>query len=257
MSSITWTPAELSSELNKLKGTFWRAVEAQHFKSTMKLADSLQDQQIIEEEIESVKPPVPAQFRHLEFLLYTPFRYKAPYPNGSRFRRAGNSEGVLYCSQASRTAMAEMAFLRLLFIADSPRTALPVNPAEYTAFAISVSSARALDLTSPPLNRDAAIWQSHSDYAPCQALADLARACSAELIQYESVRDPDKGKNLAVLSPQAIAVATAAKTQSWHMQFQQRVAWARCEAPRQSVVFDLQSLLQDPRLAALRPALSS
>lgn len=257
MSSITWTPAELSSEQKVLKGTFWRAVEAQHFKSTMKLADSSRDQEILEEEIEGLKPPVPAAVRHLDFLLYTPFRYQARYPAGSRFRRAGNTEGVLYCSQSSRTAMAEMAFLRLLFIADSPGTGIPGSPAEYTAFAIAVASDKALDLTSPPLARDAAVWTALADYAPCQAFADLARSCTTEIIQYQSVRDPEKARNLAVLSARAIAVSKAAKTQSWHMQFQKNVVWARCEAPNQSVAFELQHFLQDPRLVPLRKTISA
>lgn len=78
MSPTIWTPAGLSPSLVPLKDDCWRAVEAQHFKSTMKLVDSPGEQKILEEEIEQTKPNVPEECRHLDFLLYTPFRYDGP-----------------------------------------------------------------------------------------------------------------------------------------------------------------------------------
>ena len=44
------------------------------------------------------------------------------------------TEGVFYASETPQTAVAEMAFYRLLFFAESPDTPWPANPAEYTAF---------------------------------------------------------------------------------------------------------------------------
>lgn len=222
----------------------------------MKLVDSQADQEIIEEEIEALKPPIPSECRHLEYLLFTPFRYSARYPNGSRFRRAGLTKGVLYCCASPATAMAEMIFLRLLFFSESPGIPLAGNPAEYTAFALKLSTKFSLNLTAPPLDRDVAIWHALADYAPCQAFADIARGCSAEVIQYDSVRDPGRGMNFAVLSPLAIASPAKVEMQSWHLQFQRKVVWAKCESPKESLTFDLAHFLQDPRLAALRTELT-
>src|SRR5205085_3795769 len=129
MSSPIWTPAALSSERRALSGTCWRVVEAQHKVSTLKLVDTLAEQALLEDLIESSKPPVPPECRHLHYLLATPFRYGAAYPNGSRFRRAGMTEGVFYAAEAVATAVAEMAFHRLLFFAESPATPWPANPA--------------------------------------------------------------------------------------------------------------------------------
>lgn len=218
----------------------------------MKLVDSQADQEIIEEEIEALKPPIPSECRHFEYLLFTPFRYGARYPSGSRFRRAGLTKGVLYCCASPATAMAEMIFLRLLFFSESPGVPLSGNPAEYTAFALALSTRFSLNLAAPPLNRDAAVWHALADYAPSQNFADMARACSAEVIQYESVRDPGRGMNFAVLSPLAIASPAKVEMQSWHLQFQKKVVWAKCEAPKESMTFDLAHFLQDPRLGALR-----
>ena len=149
MSSPTWTPAALKSELRPYERRVWRLVEAQHHVSTLKLVDSLAEQSALENLIEKAKPPVPVECRGLHYLLSTPFRYDAPYPVGSRFRRAGRTAGVFYAAEAPETAVAEMAFYRLLFFAESPLTPWPVNPSEYTAFSAAVRTERALDLTRP------------------------------------------------------------------------------------------------------------
>jgi hypothetical protein len=69
-------------------------VEAQHRISTLKLVDTVEEQQALEQLIEETKPPLPPECAGLHYLLSTPFRYGAVYPVGSRFRRAGLTEGV-------------------------------------------------------------------------------------------------------------------------------------------------------------------
>ena len=179
-----WTPAALSSEARPLQGRCWRLVEAQHRVSTLKLVDLLAEQALLEELLETTKPPVPPECRHLHYLLATPFRYGA-YPKGSRFRRAGLTPGVYYASEAPETAVAEIAFYRLLFFAESPATPWPVNAAEFTAFAVPFAAERGLDLTLPPLAADRTTWTHPSEYEPCQALADAARAAGVNALRYE------------------------------------------------------------------------
>src|SRR5262249_46472187 len=147
MSSSTWTPAALSSDARELAGACWRMVEAQHHVSTLKLVDSVDEQAVLEELIEATKPPLPPECSDLPYLLSTPFRYGSVYPAGSRFRRAGLTEGVFYASATQQTAVAEMAFHRLLFFAESPATPWPVNAAEYTVFSVKYATRKAIDLT--------------------------------------------------------------------------------------------------------------
>ena len=154
-------------------------VEAQHRISTLKLVDTLSEQERLEQLLDESKPPVPQECRHLDYLLATPFRYGSPYPHGSRFRRAGVSPGVFYGSKTAATAVAEMAFHRLLFFADSPATPWPDNAGEYTAFSVRYKTVAGLDLATPPLDRSRTAWMHATDYEPCQALADQAR--SAEI----------------------------------------------------------------------------
>ena len=170
MSLPTWTPAALSSELRPYQRAVWRIVEAQHRVSTMKLVDSLGEQDVLENLIEETKPAYPAECGGLHYLFKTPFRYGAAYPSGSRFRRAGLTPGVYYASEEPRAAVAEMAFYRLLFFAESPQTPWPTNPSEYTGFSAALKTRRMLDLTAPPLERDAALWRRLTDCGPCQAL---------------------------------------------------------------------------------------
>ena len=122
MSSIISTRDELSSSRSKAAGRCWRVVEAQNQISTTKLTDLREEQHALELLIEETKPPVPAECRHLNFLLSTPFRYGTAYPQGSRFRRAGFTPGVFYASERVETAIAELCFLRLLFFSELPDT---------------------------------------------------------------------------------------------------------------------------------------
>ena len=203
MSSPTWTPGALESETRGYKGEGWRFVEAQHLVSTLKLVDTLAERSLLEELIEQTKPAIPEDCRHLDYLLSTPFRYDAPYPTGSRFRRAGRTPGVFYASEEAESAVAEIVFYRLLFFAESPGTPWPRDAIEFTAFATAIATVRALDLTVPPLAADRTSWIDPVDYEPCQDLADSARHAGIELIRYESVRDPHAGCNLAVLACKA------------------------------------------------------
>jgi hypothetical protein len=249
MSSPIWTPAALSAEAAPLSGTGWRLVEAQHHVSTLKLVDTLDEQRLLEGLIEETKPAVPPDCRHLHYLLATPFRYGAPYPRGSRFRRAGLTPGVYYASEQPSTAVAELAFYRLLFFAESPATPWPADPAEYTAFAVGYATGRAIDLTRPPLVRDAAAWMSPADYAACQELADKARQAAVDVIRYASVRDPETGANLAVLACRAFATAEPERLQTWRIHLGERGVVAVCEAPRGSLEFPWPVFAGDPRLA--------
>src|SRR5215831_5396257 len=116
MSRSIWTECAGSSRFRRLTLAAWRAVESQTLISTRKLVDSDDEQAILEELIESAKPPVRegAEFASLHFLLYTPFRYP-PLPHGSRFGTR-HERGIWYGSLALRTVFAEVAYYRLLFL---------------------------------------------------------------------------------------------------------------------------------------------
>lgn len=246
-----WTPSALASEARPLKADVWRVVEAQHRASTMRLTDNLDEQALLEDLIDEVKPPIPAGCEGLHYLLFTPFRH-APYPNGSRFRRAGQLEGAFYASEAVETAFAEVAFHRLAFFADSPGTVLPRTAAELSAFQVRCA-ASAIDLTKPPLVRDEAAWRQLIDYAACQDLADGCRAARIDAIRYRSVRDPRGGMNVALLSPAAFAQRRPRNEQGWRMLISDRsVRFWRDLPSVEAVEFAVEVFSADPRLIKAR-----
>lgn len=249
MSSDIWTPEELSSKAVALASRSWRIVEAQHQASTMKVTDTLPEQDILERLIDETKPAIPSGCEALHFLLMTPFRYSAQNPNGSRFRRPNAADGVFYAAEHPVTAIAEMAFYRLLFFAESPGTSWPQNPGEYTAFAVEIATDRALDLTASPFIDHVPLYDL-VDYSASQAVADRARQAAIQVIKYMSVRDPEKRPNLAILSPKAFARHEPVDRQSWKLHLDSNGVRAVCEAPRISIAFDREAFRADPRVKA-------
>lgn len=249
MSFNTWTPDALRSEARSWRGRLWRLVEAQHRVSTMKLVETLAEQAVLEAILEETKPPIPPECRHLDYLLSTPFRYGS-YPVGSRFRRAGRTPGVWYGAEAARTAVAEMVFYRFLFFAEAPDVPWPDAPAEYTAVAARVEAPR-IDLGRPPLDADAAQWTHPTEYSACQALAETAREAGIGLIRYVSVRDPERGSNVAVLTCGAFIASTPVERRTWRIRIGAFGAAAICDHPPDRISFPPDAF-PDPRLAEMR-----
>lgn len=250
----TWTPAALSSERCRLSGTCWRVVEAQHRISTLKLVDTVAEQERLEQILDERKPPVPPECRQLHYLLATPFRYGAPYPRGSRFRRAGMTPGVFYASRTPATAVTEMAFHRLLFFADSPGTPWPDSASEYTAFSVRYRAAGGLDLTAAPLDRDRSAWMHPTDYAACHSLAESARAAGVDVLRYASARDAARpgGINLALLTCRAFASRAPLERQTWRIHVGATGVRAICTFPEARLGFDREAFANDPRIAGLK-----
>lgn len=223
MSSITWTPAAVASSAAPARGALWRAVEAQHRVSTIRLVDTLEEQAELERLIEASKPAAPASRPGLHWLLLTPFRYP-PLPQGSRFRGPADP-GVFYGADTRRTACAELGYWRWRFLLDSPDLAA-MESLPQTLFTAQFDAV-AVDLRQPPLARDAALWRHPADYGPCQAFARLAREAGIAVIRYASVRDPQAGGCAALLTPQALLPAELAE-QAWRLTVTRaRVFWHR------------------------------
>lgn len=247
MSSPIWTPDELLSNAKPLETNCWRLVEAQHRVSTLKLVDSLEEQELLEDIIEATKPPLVIDaHKSLHYLLSTPFRY--PNPFGSRFREANEPDGVFYASEGVETAVAEMAFHRLLFFAESPETPWPTEPCEFTAFPVAIEAKHCLDLTSAPFNKKAASWQGPEDYCPCQNIARQARQAGIEAIRYRSARDPNKGVNLAILSPSIFKELDLCKARTWMIVPRQTGVIAKCLFPQQALEYNQEAFSADSRI---------
>lgn len=226
-------------------------MEAQHRVSTLKLVDTLAEQALLEVLLERSKPPVPPECRHLHYLLSTPFRYGAAYPQGSRFRRAGFTPGVFDASRTAATAIAEMAFHRLLFFADSPGTPWPASAGEYTAFTARFRTVAGLDLSGAPFDVERDVWVHPSDYRGTQELADAARTAQIEVLRYPSARDA-RGTNIAILTCRAFASRQPRTRQTWRVHVGSPGVRAISTFPPLRLEFGRTVFARDPRIAGLR-----
>jgi hypothetical protein len=208
----TITAAILRAAARRISAKPWRLVEAQHRASTLRLVDTLEEQRVLEEQLEANKPPIPATATPLHYLLATPFRYPAPPPLGSRFRGIGDP-GVWYGADRVRTALAEIAYWRLRFLADSPATP-DLRPVPHTAFRASVAGI-AIALDAEPFERQHKQWEDPASYVATQALARSAREASVALIRYRSVRDPEHRSCLAVMTPNAFRAPAPLEQHTW------------------------------------------
>ncbi|WP_231373769.1 MULTISPECIES: RES family NAD+ phosphorylase [unclassified Thioalkalivibrio] len=211
-----WTHTALASEAAPANGEGWRVVEHQYTVSTRKLVSTRDEQEVLEAILEETKPAFPANTAHLHYLLKTPFRYP-PSPFGSRFRRPQEGEGVFYCAEAVRTGLAEFSYWRRHFFETSPGTPLPEAHESLTVFNVAWRTPSHLDLTRPPLNQDRAQWTHPDDYTATRALAAEARRAGIQAIRYESVRDPQRGANLALLAPAVFTQPEPLTQQTWYL----------------------------------------
>ncbi len=245
-----WTPAALLSEAQSLDTSLWRFVEDQHRISTMRLVDTIDEQRILEELLDTSKPPVPVECQHLHYLLFTPFRYRAVV-HGSRFRPAGERRGVLYAAESMATALHEVAFYRLLFLAESPSMTAPQRPANMTAFSFRNGPALTIDLSAAAFSGQRGQWEHHSDYQACQTLAETARQTGIAAIRYRSVRHVG-GWNHAILTCRHLSGPRRDSYRQWVLLADRRGITAWTEHPeRQSMSLPLAAFAGDARLNGL------
>lgn len=228
MTTPIWEPAWLEGGQASLAMPAWRGVEAQHVVSTMRLVDTIEEQDALERILERSKPPLPPMKAPKHYLLATPFRYRPQHP--SRFRRAGTL-GLWYGAEELVAACAEVAYWRHRFILDSAALLHTELLTEHTFFQAQVAGT-AIDLMNEPWVRAREAWTHSNDYSATQAVADAARDKGVQWICYESVRAPGQ-RCAAVLDVEALDVVEGMAAQGTPGTPQQ--TW-HCKATRQSVM---------------------
>lgn len=187
-------------------------VESQHHVSTRKLVDSIQEQALLEQLIDTAKPPDPHEGR-LHVLLSTPFRYP-PLRHGSRF--GGRHERSLwYGSEERRTAFAELAYYRLVFL-EGTRADLDGVATWHSAFTVRIRTNHGIDLTARPFDVHGPVVASPTDYAATQALGRAMRQASVEAFRYRSARDRQGGVNVGLFTPRVFGAARPRGFEAWH-----------------------------------------
>lgn len=212
MSSSIWTRCAGDSRKRALRLEPWRVVESQHQISTRKLVDSDAEQQLLEQLIDSAKPPDPTGGK-LHYLLFTPFRYP-PLPYGSRFGTR-TEQGIWYGAESQRTAFAEVAYYRLLFLEGSAAD-LGLLEVELTAFRASVQTDQGIDLTTKPFKAYETLLASPVTYADTQPLGRAMRESGVEAFRCRSARDVEGGVCIGIFTPAAFGRRQPRGFETWY-----------------------------------------
>ncbi len=249
MSLNIWQECDGKRYVTPLNEKVWRIVEAQERVSTRKLVNSLDEQILLEQMIEEVKPMVPADCDGLHQLLFTPFRYP-PLLHGSRFGRR-HERCLWYGSRELKTAMLETAFYRFNFF-DGCEANFGVVATQLTAFASLIRTDSAAILLDEPFSKFSKIISSPVDYKASQELGSCMREAGINAFNYYSARDPDAGVNIALFTPSAFEnkMPVSDSFQSWQCITDHRVVeFMRTSAIKNEVLrFSLDMFLVDGRL---------
>ena len=215
--------AAIAAVQREVRLELWRAVEGQHVVVTNRLADSLEEQTLLEDILDRHKPPLPASATKLHWLLFTPFRYP-PLARGSRFRSA-EDPGVWYGADEQETACAELGYWRWRFLLASP--ALSELVAQPQTLFTALAKGRSIDLRAKAFDADRDKLEDPDDYQACQAIARACRSAAILLIRYRSLRDTRGRACAAVLHWSAFAEPRPRKQETWLLEVtRERVIWS-------------------------------
>ena len=247
-----WQRCQGPQQIKPLRGRLVRLVESQAQVATLQLVDTLAEQALLEELLETSKPPLPQSAEPLHYLLKTPFRYP-PLRWGSRFGSV-HEPSLFYGALRIDTAMAEAAYYRFL-LWDGMSIAPPSGRilSEHCTFEARYQVERGIQLQHPPFTDFQAELSHASAYQPCQALGAAMRGAGVEAFEYRSARCLLQGNNVALFVPAALAEKRPRNLLSWLCETtDDYVAFKNAQVPDTPRVFRLDAYQVDGRLP--RPA---
>lgn len=200
---MIWEASEGPEHIGLLQGRLFRLVESQGQIATLGYVDTLEEQALLEELLDSVKPPYPADTETLHYLLKSPFRYP-PLRWGSRFGRT-HEPSLFYGGGTVHTTLAESAYYRFVFWysmeGPSPKDRIR---SEHTLFSARYHTPAGVRLQQPPFTQHLGELTHPSHYLPCQLLGSAMRAAGVQAFEYPSARDPERGHCIALFAPAAL-----------------------------------------------------
>lgn len=191
-----WQSCEGHRYIGSLSGTLFRLVKSQEQIATRQLVDTLEEQALLEEMLETVKPPYPQHLDHLHYLLKTPFRYP-PLKWGSRFGRIFEPS-IFYGGCSVNVTLAESAYYRFVFWhsmdGKPPKNTLRSS---HTLFSVGYHSDQGVRLQAPPFDMHLSVIAHPSNYSHTQQLGTAMRNHGVKVFEYPSARASDSNSDYA------------------------------------------------------------
>lgn len=211
---MIWQDAQGERQIGAISGTLYRLVESQGQVATLGYVDTLEEQALLEEMLEGVKPPYPEKSDKLHYLLKTPFRYP-PLEWGSRFGKS-HEPSLFYGGGLVATTLAESAYYRFVFwYSMEGEPVKPVIRSEHTLFAVDYGTPRGVRLQQAPFDQLQAQLSHSSNYGETQALGSAMRDAEVEAFEYSSARDPEKGHCVALFTPKPFRQKRPKEMNQW------------------------------------------
>lgn len=176
----------IRASLEPIKGRGFRVSESQEQVATAAIVDSAEEQSRLEELLDESKPPYHDVIDHLHYLLKTPFRYP-PLDYGSRFGKTFE-KSLFYGAADTKTALAETAFYRFVFIHHVQNSFPKPLKSQHTIFEFSVKTNNGVLLQSPDWQDVREQLVSPADYRFTQAIGSAMREAGVDAFQFVSAR---------------------------------------------------------------------
>ena len=191
----------------------WRMVETQEAAATLHIVDDMDEQALLEDLLDAVKPAYRAGTEKMHYLLKTAFRYP-PLKYGSRFGTR-SMPSFFYASEQIRTCLAESAYYRFMLVDDMLEPYSDVIDSRHCLFSVRIRADKCLDLASMQYKSIREKLLASNDYAICQSIGEWAVTSNQiDIIRFESARRLES-HNVALANPAAIVSKSPLTTQSW------------------------------------------
>ncbi len=188
--------------IKPLSAEVFRVAESQQKVATNTLVDTLEEQRILEEMLDQVKPRIPHDCESFDYLIYTPFRYP-PLKHGSRFGKKIHPS-IFYGSKTLTAAFAELAYYRFVYydgMATAPKKKQKVT--QHASFCVDVRAQRGVELNKPPFNKYRRKLSDPAGYKDSQKIGEEMREKKVEAFTYFSARAIDE-VNVGIFDCKAI-----------------------------------------------------
>jgi hypothetical protein len=200
-------------ELQSCDTDVYRIVETQETAATTSLVDNLEEQDLLEQLIDEVKPAYRTGTQSRHYLISSPFRYP-PLKYGSRFGDI-TMPSYFYASDHVDTALVQCAYYRFVFFYHMIVPYEKAVKSDHMTFSVHVRSKAVADLTAIVSTSIKAQLTSPTHYTFTQQLGRfLSQEKGAEMIQFCSARHAG-GVNYAIANEQVITSEKPENNVNW------------------------------------------
>lgn len=209
-----WQHVKGDDYTQPLEGRLWRLVESQEQIATLSYVDTLEEQALLEQMLEQVKPPYPVESDRFHYLLKTPFRYP-PLEWGSRFGTK-SEPSLMYGGLSVSATLAESAYYRFVFlrsmgVIEDSRSITT----QHTLFSVNYKTNVGVQLQCYPFVQYASRLTHPKNYTVTQQLGTKMRDSGVQVFEYQSARDVEKNICVGIFDIAALATSQPEEMQPW------------------------------------------